>query len=261
MGRWSRAVAAGFVTWLNLPSGLRWLDIGCGTGALTATILAEAEPANVVGTDPSEEFVDTADHQVGDPRAQFVVGDAIAPISGGADVIVSGLVINSLRIRTKRSRPGGPLRHKASSRPMYGTTPKACRCCGGTGLDSRRSRRSPPIPVVPARPTRRPLAQSRARGRDERTSHDRYQFHRFRRLLGAVPRRPGTRSWLCGIPDRACPRGVARGSSCRTSGRGRRDDALDRSSLGGTRPGRGSPVLGMRSPTPVLDGSRLARGG
>jgi trans-aconitate methyltransferase len=96
MGRWSRAVAAGFVTWLNLPSGLRWLDIGCGTGALTATILAEAEPANVVGTDPSDEFVDTADHQVGDPRAQFVVGDAIAPISGGADVIVSGLVINFL---------------------------------------------------------------------------------------------------------------------------------------------------------------------
>jgi SAM-dependent methyltransferase len=96
MGRWSRAVAAGFVTWLNLPSGLRWLDIGCGTGALTATILARAEPANVLGSDPSEEFVAAAGYHLGDPRAQFVVGDAIALPPGGADVIVSGLVINFL---------------------------------------------------------------------------------------------------------------------------------------------------------------------
>jgi hypothetical protein len=202
----------------------------------------------------------------GDPRAQFVVGDAIASTSRGTDVIVSGLMINFLSDPYEALQAWRSNAARAPS-PMYGTTPKVCRCCAISGMPrwnwTRQPppKRSPPIPVVPARPTRRPLAQSRARGRDERTSHDRYQFHRFRRLLGAVPRRPGTRSWLCGIPDPACPRGVARGSSCRPSGRGRRDDSLDRPSLGGTRPGHGSPVPGMRSPTPVLDGSRLARGG
>ena len=42
MGRWSRLVARQFLSWLNMPSGLRWLDVGCGTGALTAAIVANA---------------------------------------------------------------------------------------------------------------------------------------------------------------------------------------------------------------------------
>ncbi|MFE9955210.1 hypothetical protein [Micromonospora sp. NPDC005299] len=32
---------------LALPPGLRWLDVGCGTGALTATVLAGADPPHV----------------------------------------------------------------------------------------------------------------------------------------------------------------------------------------------------------------------
>jgi methylase of polypeptide subunit release factors len=39
VGRWSRLVAAGFLTWLGTPSARRWLDVGCGTGALAAAIL------------------------------------------------------------------------------------------------------------------------------------------------------------------------------------------------------------------------------
>jgi ubiquinone/menaquinone biosynthesis C-methylase UbiE len=44
VGRWSRLVAAEFVDWLNVAKGARWLDIGCGTGALTETILDRAAP-------------------------------------------------------------------------------------------------------------------------------------------------------------------------------------------------------------------------
>jgi trans-aconitate methyltransferase len=47
IGRWSRLVARDFIDWLALPSGGRWLDIGCGTGALTQTIAQRTQPAAV----------------------------------------------------------------------------------------------------------------------------------------------------------------------------------------------------------------------
>ncbi|MFF5226937.1 class I SAM-dependent methyltransferase [Dactylosporangium sp. NPDC000521] len=60
VGRWSRPVAARFLTWLAVPPGRRWLDVGCGTGALTGTILATATPAELTGIDPSIAFLTTA---------------------------------------------------------------------------------------------------------------------------------------------------------------------------------------------------------
>ena len=39
------------------PRDAAWLEIGCGTGALTATILAECAPQSVVSIDASEDFV------------------------------------------------------------------------------------------------------------------------------------------------------------------------------------------------------------
>ncbi len=45
MGRWSRAAGEDFLDWLDLPQGLRWLDIGCGTGAFTQLLLDRCAPA------------------------------------------------------------------------------------------------------------------------------------------------------------------------------------------------------------------------
>src|SRR5215203_3657595 len=42
VGRWSRLVAREFLGWLAVAPGGRWLDVGCGTGALAETILALA---------------------------------------------------------------------------------------------------------------------------------------------------------------------------------------------------------------------------
>jgi ubiquinone/menaquinone biosynthesis C-methylase UbiE len=53
MGRWSRRLAPQFLSWLRIPGGVHWLDVGCGTGALTSAICAHAEPASVVGCDPA----------------------------------------------------------------------------------------------------------------------------------------------------------------------------------------------------------------
>ena len=96
VGRWSRAVAGLFVRRLGVPAGLRWLDVGCGTGALTAAVLRIGDPAEVLGVDPSDGFVAHARQEIGDPRARFTVGDARAlPFPDGRfDAAVSGLVLN-----------------------------------------------------------------------------------------------------------------------------------------------------------------------
>src|SRR4051794_233086 len=57
VGRWSRLVAREFLTWLAVPPGCRWLDVGCGTGALSQTIAAESSPAGVNGVDASADYV------------------------------------------------------------------------------------------------------------------------------------------------------------------------------------------------------------
>jgi SAM-dependent methyltransferase len=96
VGRWSRRVAEAFLPWLGVPAGRRWLDVGCGTGALTATILAGADPVEVVGVDTSEGFLATARARTGAGRATFHVGDARSlPLPGGHfDAVVSGLAVN-----------------------------------------------------------------------------------------------------------------------------------------------------------------------
>ncbi len=57
IGRWSRLVAGEFLSWLAPAPALRWLDVGCGTGALTALVLERTAPRSVVGVDPASAFV------------------------------------------------------------------------------------------------------------------------------------------------------------------------------------------------------------
>ena len=60
VGRWSRLVAQEFIKWLALSEGSQWLDVGCGTGALSQTILNLANPKKVKGIDRSEGFLESA---------------------------------------------------------------------------------------------------------------------------------------------------------------------------------------------------------
>lgn len=96
VGRWSRLVAREFLNWLSVPAGGHWLDVGCGTGALSQTILDSAAPRSVKGIDRSADHVAFTREQVQDERAQFEVGDAqaLAIETGGYHAVVSGLVLN-----------------------------------------------------------------------------------------------------------------------------------------------------------------------
>lgn len=115
MGRWSRPVAERFVAWLGCADGLRWLDVGCGTGALSRVVAARCRPRAVLGVDPSPGFVASA--RAGAPaRAGFVVGDAASlPVRDAEwDVVGSGLVLNflpepgaALAEAVRVVRPGG----------------------------------------------------------------------------------------------------------------------------------------------------------
>jgi SAM-dependent methyltransferase len=116
VGRWSRLVAQEFLRWLVVPPGRRWLDVGCGTGALSQAILTHAAPHEVVGIDPSTAYVLFARTRVNDPRVRFEAGDAQALRAATAayDAVVAGLVLNFVRRPDKAvaemaraTRPGG----------------------------------------------------------------------------------------------------------------------------------------------------------
>jgi SAM-dependent methyltransferase len=96
MGRWSRRLATQFVSWLNVPGGVHWLDVGCGTGALTDAICSGADPASVLGCDPSEPFVEYARAHSRDNRASFAVAGAggLPPRAGGYGCVSSSLALN-----------------------------------------------------------------------------------------------------------------------------------------------------------------------
>jgi ubiquinone/menaquinone biosynthesis C-methylase UbiE len=78
IGRWSSLVAMQFLDWLDAPKGLRWLDVGCGTGAFTEMLIARCAPAAVTAIDPSEPQLDFARTRSGTKLAQFHIGNAQA---------------------------------------------------------------------------------------------------------------------------------------------------------------------------------------
>ncbi|MFJ7064853.1 methyltransferase domain-containing protein [Streptomyces sp. NPDC101115] len=86
MGRWSRLAAARFTEWLDPAEGLRWLDVGCGTGALSAAVADRCRPRALLGLDLSEPFVRAARATAGDLTAGGgTAGDSTAGESAAQD--------------------------------------------------------------------------------------------------------------------------------------------------------------------------------
>ncbi len=103
MGRWSRRIAPRFLDWLDASSDLDWLEVGCGTGALSSDIVERCRPRSLMAIDQSEGFVQRARATVSDARVAFQIGDAqeLPAETASADVVVSALVLNFVPDREK----------------------------------------------------------------------------------------------------------------------------------------------------------------
>lgn len=118
MGRWSRKISIGFLNWIEPPTDADWLEIGCGTGALTSSVLQRCAPKSILATDASPDFLGHARDKIDDPCVTFKAADAQELPLGDAtvDVVTSALVLNFIPDKTaalyemqRVLRPGGML--------------------------------------------------------------------------------------------------------------------------------------------------------
>ena len=116
MGRWSRLLAPVYISFAQVKSGDRVLDVGAGTGSLASALEATPGVKEVVGVDPSEGLIAYARQNAKAGRTRFEVGDAQALKFEDAsfDKTMSLLVMNFVPDHDKAiagmrrvTRPGG----------------------------------------------------------------------------------------------------------------------------------------------------------
>jgi len=116
MGGWTRLAGQVFLDWLAPPAGLRWIDVGCGTGAFSELLVQRCTPSSVSGVDPSPAQLEYAQGRPGMTGATFQHGDAMAlPFPDASfDAAVMALVIffvpdpaKSVSEMVRVVRPGG----------------------------------------------------------------------------------------------------------------------------------------------------------
>src|SRR5215217_5801974 len=221
VGRWSSLIAREFLGWLAVPPGRRWLDTGCGTGAHAESILALAAPGEVVGTDPSPAYVAVARDQVirglgsrsetrkpcKHPRwpstrwsldsPQLRAGTRQSAIRDGAR--------GAPGRRSRRLRLGLRRGH-ADDAPLLGRG-------GRPRPEGKRDGRRTTLYAVQPGTTERPLPDSwvkEGRGACYRRTD---RLPRLRRLLVALPGRPGPRAGLRDVAERGAAGGSSRARS------------------------------------------------
>jgi ubiquinone/menaquinone biosynthesis C-methylase UbiE len=138
MGQWSRAAGAMFLEWLAPPKGVRWLDIGCGTGVFTDLVLRTCEPLSIDGLDSQLAQIERARSQLPNERVTFLIGDAHnVPFADDTyDIVSSALVLNFLANPLKAvnemrrvARPGAIVAAYVWDFASE-LTPNSCLCAG-----------------------------------------------------------------------------------------------------------------------------------
>lgn len=130
MGRWSRLLAPRYVSWLEIPGGVHWLDVGCGTGALADAVCSHADPASVVGCDPATHFVEFAREHSRDARQSFVTAGVggLPRRPGGYGSVASQFALNFM------PDPGAAVREMRSVAAPRSTV-SACVWDYGDGME------------------------------------------------------------------------------------------------------------------------------
>lgn len=93
IGRYAGPLGKAFAAMLPLRPGIRVLDVGCGSGALTAPLSAAVGPTAVTGLDPSPADLALCRQRV--PGVELVVGTAerMSFASASFDVVAAQLVV------------------------------------------------------------------------------------------------------------------------------------------------------------------------
>src|SRR5215471_17337317 len=91
MGRYSTTLAPLFADFAGVAAGSRVLDVGAGTGALTAELLARG--ATVVAADPSPEFVAVLRRRFPDAEVREAPAESLPFEAGQFELALAQLVV------------------------------------------------------------------------------------------------------------------------------------------------------------------------
>ena len=75
---WSQLLGKQFINWLDPAGGLRWIDVGCGSGAFTSQIAELCSPSEGVKIDPNDAQIKFAQNRPVAKPVNFQTGDAMA---------------------------------------------------------------------------------------------------------------------------------------------------------------------------------------
>jgi len=114
MGRFSEPLAREFAALLDLHEGDRALDVGCGTGALTAVLSEVLGASSVSAIDPSEQFVASVRSRFAGVDTRVGSAETLPFEADEFDACVAQLVVQfmddpvqGLREMARVTRPGG----------------------------------------------------------------------------------------------------------------------------------------------------------
>lgn len=114
MGRFSRPLAEQFVALVGLDPGQRVLDVGCGSGALTAALVERVGVDEVAAADPSESFVDIVRASYPSMDVRLAGAEELPFADASFDRVLAQLVVHFMTdpVRgigqmRRTARPGG----------------------------------------------------------------------------------------------------------------------------------------------------------
>ena len=114
MGRYSRQLATPFADFAGLEPGMRVLDVGAGTGALTEELIARVGAGLVAAAEPSPDYSAALRARYPDVDARQVPAEELPWPDGSFDLTLAQLVVSFMRDAPQGARelarvlrPGG----------------------------------------------------------------------------------------------------------------------------------------------------------